>query len=180
MTEAAILQWQGFFAIVAQIGATLAGLLFVGLTISLSHVLTSRGYLSRAFAALFLQFDILVIGIFGLIPNQPPVVLGSEFIVTGLALLTGISVFTYNFPEDESSAVLGSKAMRVIRAILTYSSTLFPVASGAALILGWRGAFYLLIPAIIACVYLSIGYAWVFAVEIPRRAEEQKKNTPFQ
>ncbi len=70
--------------------------------------------------------------------------------------------------------------MRVIRAILTYSSTLFPVASGAALILGWRGAFYLLIPAIIACVYLSIGYAWVFAVEIPRRAEEQKKNTPFQ
>jgi|SRR5665213_1238394 len=81
MTEAAILQWQGFFAIVAQIGATLAGLLFVGLTISLSHVLTGRGYLSRAFAALFLQFEILVIGIFGLIPNQPPVVLGSEFIV---------------------------------------------------------------------------------------------------
>lgn len=173
MTEIAIVQWQTFFANVAQIGATLAGLLFVGLTISLSHVLTARGYLSRAFAALFLQFEILIIGVFGMIPGQPLSVLGTEFIVTGLALLLGIGVFTHNFPEDEQSAVLGSKGMRVVRAVLTYAGTLFPVASGVALIAGWRGALYLLIPAIVTCVYLSIGYAWVFAVEIPRRKQRE-------
>ncbi len=173
MGTADIAVWAGFFSIVAQIGATLAGLLFVGLTISLSHVLTARGYLSRAFAALFLQFEILVIGLFGLTPGQPAAVLGSEFIVTGLALFAGISVFTRNFPEDENSAVLGSKGLRLMRAVLTSSGTLFPVASGVALLLGWRGAFYLLIPAIVTCIYLSIGYAWVFAVEIPRRKQRE-------
>ena len=170
MSASDIAAWAGFFGIVAQVGATLAGLIFVGLTISLQHVLASRGYLSRAFAALFLQFELLVIGVFGLVPNQPPAALGGEFIVTGAALLVGISLFSRSFPEDENSAVLGSKGMQRVRAVLTYSGTLFPVASGVALVAGWRGALYLLIPAIIACVYLSIGYAWVFAVEIPRRS----------
>src|ERR1043166_6587537 len=239
MTAGDISAWAGFFGIVAQVGATLAGLIFVGLTLSLQHVLASRGYLSRAAAALFLQFELLVIGVFGLVPNQPPVALGGEFIVTGAALLVrseehtaalqarfgisacrffflmirrpprstlfpyttlfrsgvfglvpiqppvalggefivtgaallvGISLFSRSFPEDENSAVLGSKGMQRVRAVLTYSGTLFPVASGVALVMGWRGALYLLIPAIIACVYLSIGYAWVFAVEIPRRS----------
>ena len=170
-----IAAWQVWFGIVAQIGATLAGLLFVGLTISLQHVIAARGYLSRAFSALFLQLEILLLGLFGLLPGQSPIVLGIEFIVIGLVLFLGIEAFSRNFPEDENSAVLGSSRLRFFRKLLTRSGTLFPVASGAALIAGWRGALYLLVPAIVACVYQAIGYAWVFAVEIPRRSEEQKK-----
>ena len=58
MSTSDIAVWQVWFGIVAQIGATLAGLLFVGLTISLQHVIAARGYLSRAFSALFLQLEI--------------------------------------------------------------------------------------------------------------------------
>jgi hypothetical protein len=174
MSASDIAAWQGFFGIVAQIGATLAGLLFVGLTISLQHVLAARGYLARAFSALFLQLEILVLGIFGILPGQPAWMLGIEFIVTGLALLVGIQAFARNFPEDEKSNVLGSPRLRLFRTVLTVLATLLPVASGIALILGSRFAFYLLVPAIIACVYQAIGYAWVFAVEIPRRVEESK------
>lgn len=166
--------WQEFFGIVAQIGATLAGLLFVGLTISLQHVLAARGYLARAFSALFLQLEILVLGVFGILPGQAAWVLGIEFIVTGLVLLSGIQIFARNFPEDEKSNVLGSAELRIFRTLLTVAATLFPVGSGIALILNWRFAFYLLVPAVIACVYQAIGYAWVFAVEIPRRVEENK------
>ncbi|HXM00414.1 MAG TPA: hypothetical protein VN932_10830 [Rhizomicrobium sp.] len=171
MSVADISVWAGFFAIVAQIGATLAGLLFVGLTISLGHVLAARGYLARAFAALFLQLNILLLGLFGLVPGQPPAILGAEFIVTGLALLAGISAFSRNFPEDGNSAVLGSGIPRVMRTVLMLCGTLFPVASGIALIAGWHGALYLLVPGIVACVYPAVGYAWVFAVEIPRRKQ---------
>jgi len=174
MTQTDLLAWHDFFAIVAQAGATLAGLLFVGLTISLEHLIQTRGYLSRAFAALFLQLEILLLGLFGLIPGQPAWVLGGEFVVVGSALFTGITIFTKNFPEDENSAVLGSKGLRTVRAILTNAGTLLPVLSGVGLIAGWRGALYCTIPAIVACIYLSIGYAWVFAVEIPRRKGEQK------
>ena len=169
MTATAILAWHDFFLAIAQIGATLAGLLFVGLTISLAHMLHAGGYLSRAFTALFLQFETLLIGLFGVIPEQAPSVLGLEFIVSGLSILIAIATFTYNFPEDERSHVLGSKWPRRVRASLTVAGTLLPVLAGIGLIAGRPEGLYLLMPGQICCLYLSIGNAWVFAVEIPRR-----------
>ncbi|MEI9997079.1 MAG: hypothetical protein WDM91_20960 [Rhizomicrobium sp.] len=172
MTQAALNLWHDYFITVAQVSATLAGLLFVGLTISLGHVLAGNGYMSRAFVSLFLQFEMLLIGIFGVVPGQPAWVVGGEFIVTGLAVLTGTSVFVANFPEDPGS-VLGSRGPRGVRTVLAWTATLMPVAAGGGLIAGWPGALYFLIPAQIACLYLSIGNAWVFAVEIPRRMNQR-------
>ncbi len=169
MTASDILAWHDFFAAVAGAGATLAGLLFVGLTISLEHIVQARGYLSRAFTALFLQFEILLIGLCALVPGQPGWVLGIEWIVAGVGVLLGITAFQRNFPEDENSMVLGSRGPRIVRFILTNIGTLLPAVAGGALFFGWTDALYLVIPAIAACIYLSIGYAWVFAVEIPRR-----------
>src|ERR1700761_3846755 len=105
--------WHDYFITVAQVSATLAGLLFVGLTISLDHVLAGNGYMSRAFVALFLQFEMLLIGLFGIVPGQPVTVTGAEFIVTGLGVLIGTSIFVYNFPEHEN-AVLGSRGPRAV------------------------------------------------------------------
>ncbi len=174
MTETALSLWHDYFLTVAQVSATLAGLLFVGLTISLSHVLAGTGYMNRAFVALFLQFEMLLIGIFGVVPGQPAWVTGTEFIVTGLAILTGTSVFAYNFPEDPNS-VLGSAGPRAVRRGLAWIATLFPVITGIGVIAGRPSALYFLIPAQIACLYLSIGNAWVFAVEIPRRMSQDRK-----
>ncbi len=174
MTEAALNLWHDYFVTVAQVSATLAGLLFVGLTISLSHVLAGTGYMNRAFISLFLQFEMLLIGIFGVVPGQPAWVVGAEFIVTGLAVLTGTSVFARNFPEHANS-VLGSRGPRMVRRLLAWTATVFPAIAGAGLIAGWPPALYFLIPAQIACLYLSIGNAWVFAVEIPRRMQQPEK-----
>lgn len=169
MTMTAIAAWHDFFAAIAEVGATLSGLLFVGLTISLRHMLHAGGYLSRAFAALFLQFETLLIGLFGLVPGQPAWQLGAEFVVAGLAILTGILVFAHNFPEDAFSHVLGSRWPRRIRAVFVFGGTLLPALAGALLIAGRPYGLFLLMPAQVCCLYLSIGNAWVFAVEIPRR-----------
>jgi hypothetical protein len=177
MTAAAILAWHDFFATTAEAGATLAGLLFVALTISLRHMLHAGGYLSRAFTALFLQFETLLIGLFGLVPEQPAWMLGGEIMVAGAAFFIGIVVFAHNFPEDEFSQVLGSKWPRRVRAILSYAGTLLPVAAGASLIFNWPAGLFLLVPSQICCLYLSFGNAWVFAVEIPRR-EAVKEDSP--
>jgi len=176
MTTADILAWHDYFATVAAVGATLAGLLFVGLTISLGHVIAVRGYLSRAFTALALQFEILILGLFGLVPGQPAIALGIEFILAGVFVLAGTRIFARNFPEDAQSHVLGGAGARTVRAVLTAIATLFPAIAGIGLIAGWSFALYFLIPAIIASIYLSIGYAWIFAVEIPRRGEANKPN----
>jgi hypothetical protein len=171
MVEGVILGWHDFFMTIAQVGATLAGLLFVGLTISLPHVLGVSAYLSRAFSALFLQFEMLVIGLSGLVPGQPAWMLGIELIVAGLAFFVGIALFAWNFPEDGQS-VLGSRAPRSVRMILSTGGTLLPVLAGIGLIAGRPNALYLLVPAAVGCLYLSIGNAWVFAVEIPRRKRQ--------
>lgn len=171
MTAEAILAWHDFFETISQVGATLAGLLFVGLTISLPHVLGVTGYLSRAFAALFLQFEMLVIGLFGLLPGQSGLALGVEFIVTGLAFAIGIGVFARNFPEDGKS-VLGGRGPRLVRSVLGQGGTWLPVLAGIGLLAQQPKALYLLMPTAICCLYLSIGNAWVFAVEIPRRKQQ--------
>lgn len=175
MTATDILAWQGFFGIVAQIGATLTGLLFVGLTISLGSVLQAKGYLYRGFAALYLQFETVVLGLCGILPGQSGTALGAEFIFIGLAVLTGIRIFGRSFPEDENSYVLGSKGPRLVREVLLYTATLAPVISGISLIAHLPGALYWILPAEIACLYLSIANSWVFAIEIPRRMEEDRK-----
>jgi hypothetical protein len=174
MTAAALTLWHDYFVTVAQVSATLAGLLLVGLTISLNHVLAGTGYMNRGFVALFLQFEMLLVGIFGIVPGQPAWVVGAEFILTGLAILVGTSVFAYNFPEHPNS-VLGSRGPRTIRLLLAWIATLSPVAAGIGLLLGRPVTLYSLIPAEIACLYLSIGNAWVFAVEIPRRMQQGQK-----
>ena len=161
--------WHEYFIGVVTVGAALTGLLFIGLTLSLPYVLQGKGYLFRAFASVFLQFEAVVVGLFGLVPGQPGWVLGLEWIVTGGAFLLGFIAFSRNFPEDPNS-VLGSKWPHRIRITLIWLSAMLPAAAGAALLSQWRGALYLLIPAEIGGLFLSVGNAWVFAVEIPRRA----------
>jgi len=174
MTPDAILAWHDYFVTVAQVSATLAGLLFVGVTISLNHVLQGSGYLYRAWAALFLQFEMLLIGLFGLIPGQPIPALGGEFVAAGTAVLAAIRIFGHYFPEDEKSHILGSAGARIVREALLHLGTLLPVASGLLLLLDRASALYWLIPAEVICLYLSIGLAWVFAIEIPRRIEQKR------
>ena len=174
MTEALLLSWHDYFITVAQVSATLAGLLFVGITISLGHMLAVRGYLYRAWAALFVQFEALLIGLFALIPGQAPAWLGGEYIAAGLGVLAAIRVFGHYFPDDERAYVLGSKGSRLVREVLIHTATLLPVAAGAFLIAGSARAFLWLIPSEVIGLYLSFGLAWVFAIEIPRRAEEAK------
>lgn len=164
-----MIAWHDYFVTVAQVSATLAGLLFVGLTISLNHMLEGRGYLYRAWAALFLQFEALLIGLLALVPGQADRLLGVEFVIAGLAVLGAIRVFGHYFPEDDRSRVLGSRGARAIREVLIHVATLFPVVSGGLLIARNGAALYWLIPSEVISLYLSIGLAWVFAIEVPRR-----------
>jgi len=174
MTESLVQSWHDYFVTVAQVSATLAGLLFVGVTISLNHMLTGRGYLYRAWAALFLQFEALVIGLVSLVPAQPPQALGWEYIATAIAVLAAIRVFGHYFPEDAQSHVLGSKGSRLVREVLIHTAVLLPAVAGAFVVAGNARAFLWLIPAEIIGLYLSFGLAWVFAIEIPRRAQERE------
>ena len=174
MTPELILTWHDYFVTVAQASATLAGLLFVGVTISLNHLLQGRGYLvprvGRALPA--------VRGLADRPFWRHPRTAGSGAwwrIRRGRPRNSRRDPhFRAYFPEDEASYVLGSKGARVAREVLLHVAILLPVASGLSLLFARAGALYWLIPGEVISLYLSIGLAWVFAVEIPRRMELQK------
>jgi hypothetical protein len=78
-------------------------------------------------------------------------------------------LFARRFPEGSSSPIMGQRIWRWGRLLVTSVATLSPVMAGILLIAGVRLAMYFVVPAILASGYLSIAYAWVFTVEIPRR-----------
>ena len=174
MTPDDIMEWHDFFITIATVGATLAGLLFIGLTISLPHLVGTQGYLTRAFTALFMQFEIALVGIFGLIPRQPIIAFGLELLVTGVAVFIGITMFWMHFPENPN-AVLGGPIPKAVRYIFAIIGTLFPALAGLLLMAGFAGALYFLMPAVVCALYLSIANAWVFAIEVPRRLHLEGK-----
>jgi hypothetical protein len=59
-----------------------------------------------------------------------------------------------------------------VRLLFGLGGTWFPVIAGIGLVAHRPEALYLLMPTAICCLYLSIGNAWVFAVEIPRRKQQ--------
>jgi hypothetical protein len=89
--------WVGFFA--AQLGAaaTLGGLIFVGLSLNLTKILSFPALPNRALLALGVLLSVLVVSSFVLIPGQSVELIGIEILITGLiatAAATLIEVHT--------------------------------------------------------------------------------------
>src|ERR1700733_9653745 len=85
--------WTTFFASVASASATLAGLIFVGVSISLARILSVPRLPDRAFQSLTLLLSVLVTSLLELVPGQPARVAGAEFLGMGLIawlLATGL------------------------------------------------------------------------------------------
>src|SRR5262245_27883668 len=76
--------WQPFFT--AQLGAAaaLAGLLFVGLSLNLTKILTYPALPTRSMIALVLLLVILVVSSLMLIPGQTPKAIALELLTVGV------------------------------------------------------------------------------------------------
>ena len=88
-----ITEWQLFFATVATVSATLAGLLFVSLSINRDRLLDSDHGLLRVARRSFMDFlYILLISLMFLIPQQGSGPLSRELLLLGLARIWRLAV----------------------------------------------------------------------------------------
>ena len=157
--------WNDLFAATAGASATLAGLMFVGLSINLDKLVKMPGVLLRAAASLALLTSMLGLSILLLIPDQSVRNAGIE--VLGVAIASACIVGILSFrsirsthPQYRGNAIALTGLRLFALAPLT--------ASGVLMIADHANGTDLLVPGMLMTFIVTIVDAWVILVEIAR------------
>ena len=97
-------EWSDFYVAVAGAAAALTGLIFVGVSISLTKILVLQTLPNRAFVSLTLLLCILTVSIFTLVPDVSLSLRGWEILITGIfvwIIVTRIDLKNYKTIEQK-------------------------------------------------------------------------------
>jgi modulator of FtsH protease len=78
--------WASFALAITAAAATLAGLLFVAVSINLQRILSFKNLPARAAQTLILFTTPLIVGLFLVVPGQGSAVVAWELLITGIAI----------------------------------------------------------------------------------------------
>ena len=157
--------WENFF--IAEVGASAAllGLIFVGVSINLTKILSLPNLPNRALLALIILLTILVVSSLLLIPEQSLTLVGIELLIFGLiawviATILDVSILQTRQPQY--------RWPYIVNFILTQLALLPYVIAGIIVLTRGAGGLYWLVPAILISFIKAILDAWVLLVEINR------------
>jgi hypothetical protein len=157
--------WDSLFA--AQVGASasLAGLVFVGISINLTKIIAS-GYLpNRAQEALLVLLVNLILSSLFLVPGQTPQSLGVEVLIGGfLAWIAVIYLHRDSFRRMEPDF----RRRALSAAVMGQASVISIWIAGGVLIAAGPVGVYWLIPGLLLGYVVALANAWVLIVEINR------------
>jgi hypothetical protein len=157
--------WDNF--LIAEVGAsaTLAGLIFVGVSINLTRILMNASLPSRAFQALVFLIAILILSSLLLVPRQSLAVVGIEILAVALALWIIIVVTDVNsLKKSEVQYRHYVKSNLVVNQLVVLPYFI----SGVVVLVRGASGLYGLVPAVLFSFLKAIGDAWVLLVEINR------------
>lgn len=157
--------WENFLA--AQVGAsaTLTGLLFVGLSINLSRILSGRRLPYRALEALILLLTVLIVSSLLLVPGQSTRIVGIEVLGIGLCVWIAIAVIDVRMWRVTDAQYRSSARLTIA---MNQFVMLCYVAAGISTYLFGFSGLYWLIPAILLSFIEVILDSWVLLVEVNR------------
>ena len=157
--------WNDFYIAVAGASAALTGLIFIGISISLTKILTFPTLPRRAFMSVILLLSILIVSILFLVPREGLNLAGYEILLLGIVIwIIVIRMDFKNYQETESDY-----KRRYLFNIILDQFAILPYIIGGVVILsiGEIGLFWI-VPAIIFSFIKSISDAWVLLVEVNR------------
>src|SRR5271167_3022942 len=158
MTTLSIADWTTYLSVLAEVAATLTGLVFVAVSINLSRILSVLGLTGRAAESLMQLFGVVIISTSALIPRQVPIALGTEIVVvsSGLWLLQTILQVRYSKTNKGHP-----RYWLVTRIIQTQLSNIPFLIAGILILIGSPEAMYWLAPGCILSLIAGIMGAWV-------------------
>jgi hypothetical protein len=157
--------WGAFFAAQVAASATLAGLMFVGLSLNLAKILSNASLANRALAGFYLLIAILIVSSLQLVPGQSSTFAGAEILAVGLATwLAGSWLDLASVRQSEAEY-----RHHFVRHSILFQVAVVPYLLGGILVMmGSPSGFYWAAASIVASLTVVLFEAWVLLVEINR------------
>lgn len=157
--------WENF--LIAEVGASAAllGLIFVGVSINLTKIVSLPGLPNRAFLALIILLTILIVSSLLLVPAQPPTLIGIEVLIIGLIVWILATLLDLNILSRRQRKY---RRPYLVNMSLTQLALLPYIVAGIIMLTLGVGGLYWLVPAILISFIKVILDAWVLLVEINR------------
>jgi hypothetical protein len=158
-------RWEGFFTAEVAASATLAGLIFVSVSLNLTRILANPALPNRAFAGFCLLLAVLVVSSLMLLPDQSSELAGLEVLVVALVLWGVVTRLDVTAMRKSSNDVRGY----FVRHFFLFQAAALPyVLSSVLLLAGWPSGLYWLAGSIIFSLIAAFLEAWILLVEINR------------
>jgi hypothetical protein len=165
MSSFSLAGWENFFVASAGAAASIAGLLFVALSINLSQILKIPGLAARAGETFIPLAVTLIISLLALVPGHPIRAFGIELICIGGATWIASSCIQYRAIRARHFVKVWHL---VIRLAFNQPANLAVFTAGLSLIFGFPGGLHWLVPAILLAFAGAMNNAWILLVEILR------------
>jgi modulator of FtsH protease len=164
--DAALTDWEAFFSSQLSAGATLLGLVFVGLSVNLARILASPLLPVRAEIALIVLLLQLLVASIALVPGQPRGADTAEILVVGG--IAWLATTAMNTRLVRQARAPDSRRLATVNMVLLQVALLPYLAGGALLLAGSVLALYALALGMVMCLVKATLDARVLLVEINR------------
>ena len=160
----AVSEWSDLFVAAAGATAALAGLVFVAISINIERILQLDGVPEMGMVTLLMLIGVLVVSLFGLIPDQGEKTFGVEVLIQ-----TGIWSLFIALLVKRSVAGLGDGAGRLpSRVVLPLFGTVPYLVGAVLLIAGSETGMYWVFAGMLGAIIAAVMNAWILLVEILR------------
>ena len=157
--------WHDLFVVTGGSAAALTGLIFVGVSLNLTKILSIPKLPNRALLSLLLLLTILVLSILFLIPQQSIFILGTEILAIGIIIYVIAIVLDINIYRNTHT----DYKRRYLFNLLINQIALLPyLISGIYILCCGEKGIYWIVPGIVLSFIKAIFDSWVLLVEINR------------